>query len=614
VAFDANLPADRDSGSIRYGSRGSFVSDPSFHFRRELLVFGLFVVVAVVSLLPGSLRPRAALIGVPGDNFQHAWFLWHFARAVTHGQNPFFTDLIFYPNRVNLAWSTTDPLAAVLALPFSLTMGPVGAYNVSLVLQLALAGFFAYLLCLRICGDFFAAVVGGVCFGFSPFLIGEALGHLSLVTAFPIPVYLLALDTLLRRADARWMSGVVTGLALFLTALAHYNYTVFCILLTAVVLCVDLAMDRSQLAARVWKPLVTAGATFAALFSPLFWMMWANPAGRPRSRGLDLVEQHSAEVLGWIVPSWNHMVLGRYSRAWNEGLFGAGYEGVVYLGPVILVLAAIGVWTGRRENRRWTTRLFVGAMVFWGLSLGPHIRVWGRDSGVPGPGFLFYFSPFGRFISAPARFHVIAMLCFAALAAMGFAYLMRRFAGVRRSAIAAIICALLLLDLIWVPFPVATSAAAARYRGFAIPMDGCAVPADVARSTVLTVPELEWPYPVRAMWMQVGDAARYALADGYVSYGPDSIWDKYWSEPMMRSLRAVQDRDGASPDLAADRASVAGTIRNLNLGAVVVFDFPRRDATVDYLRQTLASEGERQGKCTIFDLRNVSPGSTANYY
>jgi hypothetical protein len=582
--------------------------------RRHCLVLALFALLAWSFLLPGSAHLRAALIGIPGDNFQHAWFLWHFARAVTHGQNPFFTNLIFYPNRVNLAWSTTDPAAAALALPLSLALGPVGAYNVSLILQLALSALFAYLLCLRICGNFFAAVIGGICFGFSPFLMGEALGHLSLVTAFPIPLYFLVLDGMLRRADSRWASGVATGSALFLTALAHYNYTVFCILLTTVILSVDLAIDGLGFAPRVWKPLVTAGATFAVLFTPLFWMMWANPAARPRSRGLDLIEGHSADLLGWFVPSWNHLELGRFARGWNLGLFGAGYEGVVYLGPVIMALAAIGFWTGRRENRRWTTRLLVGAVVFWALSLGPQVRVWGHDTGVPGPGILFYFSPFGRFISAPSRFHVIAMLCFAALAAMGFSYLMKRLAGVRRSAIAAIICVLLVLDLVWVPFPVSTPAETVRSRGFAVPIDGCTVPADVAGSTVLTVPELEWPYPVRAMWMQLGDGGRYALADGYVSYGPDAIWNKYWSEPLMRSLRAVRSGNGAVIDAAADHASAAATIRDLNLGAVVVFDFPRRDAAVDYLREVLATEAQRQAKCTVFDLHNVSPNSATSFY
>ncbi len=77
---------------------------------------------------------------------------------------------MYYPNTVNLTWSTTDPLAGVLALPASWLLGPAAAYNLSLVFQLALAAFFGRLLCLRVCRNETAAFIGGICFGFSPFL------------------------------------------------------------------------------------------------------------------------------------------------------------------------------------------------------------------------------------------------------------------------------------------------------------------------------------------------------------------------------------------------------------------------------------------------------------
>ncbi|HEY6466310.1 MAG TPA: hypothetical protein VIY69_09985 [Candidatus Acidoferrales bacterium] len=569
-------------------------------------MFCLFVLLAVIVLLPGSLRLGQALIGYPGDSFQHAWFLWHFARAVSHGQNPYFTNLIFYPHRVNLAWSTLDPLASLLALPFSLVAGPIVAYNVSLITQLALAAFCAYLLCLRVCGNVIAAVLGGACFAFSPWLMGEALGHLSLVTAFPIPLYFLALDRMLCRGGGWWKSGLATGLALFLSALAHYNYTAFCILLTVVIVAVDLSLDGRVVAEKIWKPLTVAIVTFGALFLPLFLTMWGNPAARPQSRSLDLIEGHSADVLGWFVPSWNHMLLGRFAQRWNLGLFSAGYEGVVYLGPVILFLVILGLSSGMRGNRRWTIRLLVTALIFWLLSLGPRIRVWGHDTGVPGPAFLFYASPFGRFVSAPARFHVMAMLAFAGLASMGVAFILKKFGDTKvRVVIVGVLSMALALDLLTLPFPVATSAASAQHRGFAIPIDGCRIPTDINGTTVVTVPELEWPYPVRAMWMQVNEGGRYALADGYVSYGPNSIWDKFWDAPVLRALRSVQDGNESPIDIAAVRQSMPKAVRDLNIGAFVIFDFPQRDPTVDYLQQILAQTRQRQFHCTIFDLRSA---------
>ncbi|MDE3168722.1 MAG: hypothetical protein KGL75_01160, partial [Acidobacteriota bacterium] len=87
-------------------------------WRNHAIAFLACLALAFVFTLPGSLSLDSSLLGYPGDNFQHAWFLWHFARALLHGQNPFYTRLIFYPTRVNLAWSTTDPLAGFVAIPF----------------------------------------------------------------------------------------------------------------------------------------------------------------------------------------------------------------------------------------------------------------------------------------------------------------------------------------------------------------------------------------------------------------------------------------------------------------------------------------------------------------
>jgi hypothetical protein len=585
----------------------------TFIASRDLAILPLFLLLAFAFLLPGSLHLGRALLGYPGDSFQHAWFLWHFARAVSHGHNPYFTNLIFYPHRVSLAWSTLDPLASLIALPFSLVAGPVVAYNASLIVQLALTGFFAYLLWMRICGNVTAAVVGGACFGFSPWLMGEALGHLSLVTAFPIPLFLLMLDAMLEGATGRWKDGIALGFALFLTALAHYNYTVFCILVAFAIVGVDLAVEGWAHAKRIWRPLVGAALTFGILFSPMFVSMWGNRSARPQSRPFALIEDHAADLLGWFVPSWNHLIFGQSVRHWNAGLFSAGYEGVTYFGPVIAIFAAIGLWAGRRRNSRWTIRLSAAALIFWVLSLGPHIRVWGRDTGVPGPAFLFYISPFGRFVSAPARFYVITALCFAGFVAMGVAYMLKKLSSSGSRIIAtAAVSALLALDLLPVPFPVATSAASATYPGFDVATNGCSVPADVAGATVVTVPELKWPFPVRAMWMQIADGGRYALADGYVSYGPDSIWDKFWTVPVFRSVRSVQDGEAPPMDAAAVRASMPNAIRDLNLGAFVVFDSPQGQRAVEYLKQVLGQNGVPQATCTVFDLhsaRSANAGS-----
>ncbi len=578
--------------------------------RNHAVAFLVCIGLAVIFTLPGSIHPGSVLLGYSGDNFQHAWFLWHFAKAVVAGQNPFYTNLIFYPNQVNLAWSTTDPLAGALALPLSLSAGPFVAYNLSLILQLALGAFFARLLCLKICHNEAAALIGGIVFGFSPFLVAHALGHLSLVTAFPIPLYVLALSRILDGENPSWRDGVLLGLALLLTALAHYNYTVFCLMLTVVILATDLVSRGSSFFKKVWLPLIAGAVTFFVGFLPILRMLLGNAADLPSPRSLDNVEKYSADVLGFMIPSWNHVFFGHFARSLGIGIFTAGFEGTVYVGPVILILVLAGLWRGRTVQYEWTVRATIAAIVFYLLSLGPRLRFFGHQTDIPGPALLLYGTRFARFLSSPARFDVIVMLCLAILCALGCTYVLGRLSETwERATAISIILILLLADLLTVPFPNSSSFDAVLYPDSSTIVRPCELPSAAQHGTVLTFPMQEWPYNIKAMAMQMTDDGRYSLMDGYVSYGADSIWSEFERYPILRSLLALQKIDGVSVDsvpalavnIENDKITAAGMIRDLQLSAIVVFDSGRHGAAMAYLEEVLGGQPVSAGTCSVFE-------------
>ncbi|MGD0963355.1 MAG: hypothetical protein ABSA57_05575 [Candidatus Acidiferrales bacterium] len=567
--------------------------------------FLLCVLLGVVFTLPGSLSPASGLLGYPGDNFQHAWFLWHFARAVVKFQNPFYTNLIYYPSTVNLAWSTTDPLAGTLALPASLMLGPVVAYNLSLILQLALAAFFARLLCLRVCHNEVAALIGGICFGFSPFLMAHALGHLSLVTSFPIPLYFLALGRVLQNRGAAWKEarkdGLLLGLALLLTSLAHYNYTVLCLMATVAVIGIDTILMGPRLVERIWRPLAWASAIFLITFSPFLMMLVGNAADKPQPRPFDHIQEFSADALGFLIPSWNHLVFGNFARGLDPVIFKAGYEGTVYVGPVILVLAILGFRKGRDPQRRWTVLAAALAAIFYLLSLGPALRILGRQTRIPGPAALVYRIPWARFVSAPARFHVITALGLAVLSSLGVAFLLNRLQMTwQRYALAAGVSVLLLLDLLTIPFPVSSIADPAWSSASAAPARACTAASALQKGTVVTFPLIIKPYVIKSIWMQVSDGGRYALVDGYLSYTADRLWLDYYRNPVMRSLLSLQGVFHTPVDPQADRAAAPAAFRDLSASAFVVFDSPEQGAAVAYLSALLGEPGESAGSCTVF--------------
>jgi hypothetical protein len=582
--------------------------------RNHLVAFSICLILAVVFTLPASISPRYGLLGYPGDNFQHAWFLWHFAKAAAKLQNPFYTDLIFYPNKVNLFWSTTDPLAAILALPLNLTVGPVLSYNFSLIFELALAAFFGRLLCLQVCRNQLAALMGGICFGFSPFILAHALGHLSLVTAFPIPLYVIALDRLLRKQSPSWRDGVILGAALFLTTLGHYNYTVFCLLLTPAILTVDLVFDGMALLKRAWLSLSCAAVTFLVIFFPFLIVLLEKGADRPRARPLEHIERYSADVIGFLIPSWNHVLLGHFAQSLDARLFVAGFEGTVYVGPVVFLLACVGFWKGRLAEPRWVVRATLAAGIFYLLSLGPRLRLFGRQLAIPAPASVLYHFPFVRFVSAPARFHVVTALGLAILSSIGVAYLLRKLRNRwQRSCLIAAVGVMLLLDLLTVPFPRSSIVDPAWSQDSSGIARACRLPANIQKGTVLTFPLIDSPYSMKSMWMQMSDDGRYALIDGYVSYGPDDLWGEQHRIPILRSLLSLQGKFDTSIDPSADRRTLPAAVEELNLRAIVVFDSPRRDAAVGYIEAVLGRHGQSAGSCTVFEIAQnpmaASPGN-----
>ncbi|MGH9718226.1 MAG: hypothetical protein ACRD4R_16070 [Candidatus Acidiferrales bacterium] len=578
--------------------------------RNHSIAFLLCVALGFIFTLPGSLSLGSGLLGYPGDNFQHAWFLWHFARAVLHGHDPFYTRLIYYPSRVNLAWSTTDPLAGFFALPLSAFAGPVVAYNFSVILQLALAAFCARLLCLRISRNESAAFIGGVVFGFSPYLMAHALAHLSLITAFPIPLFVLALDRIFRSGRPSWKMGIPLGVALLLASFAHYNYVVLCLVFAALFLALETGRHfrRGTLKAfaQIWKPVSAGAATFIAGFSPFLWMMLGTHSEAPASRGLNHIDVFSADALGFLIPSWNHLFLGRFARRMNPDLFAAGIEGTVYIGIVVLALAAVGFWKGRDSNRRWATSALILGIAFYLLSLGPRIHLLGRALPIAGPAALFYHLPFAKFLSAPARFDAMLALCVGILCSLGAKYLLELPANkTHRYWIAPLIVLLVMADYLTIPFPRSSTIDPGKpfAAATANPSHGCVLPSDTKAGTILTFPLVKAPYCLKSMWMQVASGGKYAMVDGYLSYTPPDIWKPFWNIRILRSLMSLEGIYNAPIDGAADHESAAATIGDLNLSAVVVYDSPERAAGVEYIEKVFGAKPERSGTCTVFPLQ-----------
>ncbi len=235
------------------------------------------------------------------------WFLKWWFHAISGRTNPFFTDLVWAPRGLNLAWTTFVPLPALVSIPFEVTLGEPASYNILVTLALPLAAYSAFLLCRRVTQGFWPSVLGGYLFGFSPYMLDEALRHLNLIAVFPVPLIVaLALKRLDGGISGRRFAAFLAALlvAQFLCSIELFATAT---MIGAASLMLATLIFGSTLRARLASLTVSVIFAYliaAALLTP--YLYWLFAFGFPHGP-IWLVSRYSADLIGLIIPretSW----------------------------------------------------------------------------------------------------------------------------------------------------------------------------------------------------------------------------------------------------------------------------------------------------------------------
>src|SRR5262249_17721491 len=100
--------------------------------------------------------------------------------------------------------------------PVTETAGPVVAYNLAALAAAPLAAWTAFLLARRLTGSFSASLVAGFLFGFSPYLMGQSVGHLNLSFVCLVPLAGLLAVCFFQGSLGRWRFTALLALVLVL--------------------------------------------------------------------------------------------------------------------------------------------------------------------------------------------------------------------------------------------------------------------------------------------------------------------------------------------------------------------------------------------------------------
>jgi len=375
---------------------------------RAALPLSAYLALAVGLFANAWRAPFATIVGYPGDAFQSIWFLRWPGFALTHGLNPLLSTYVNHPHGANLMWNTAIPLVGVVLTPLTLTVGPVFVYNLVMTLALALSAWTAYLAIHRYVTTALAAWLGGLAYGFSPYMMAQSLGHPHLTIAFVPPLILLALDSLVIRQNRPALfigiaAGALAALQLWIGEELLASSGLVAIL--GLFILMELNPDRVRAQSRyALRALAIASATFTVLAAFPLAVQFFGP--QPLLRSLQPHNLYATDVLGFFVPTDMQQVAPEPAVGISRHFTGNLSEWNGYLSlPLIglLVFTAIRFWPLKVVRFAASLGLLIA-----GLSLGFTLRFAGSLTAVASVVVALPLPAFRRVL--PARTMVLALM------------------------------------------------------------------------------------------------------------------------------------------------------------------------------------------------------------
>jgi hypothetical protein len=312
-----------------------------------------------------------------GDGRQNMWQLWWTADALLQGRNPFFTDLLHYPEQVPLFWQTVNVTNGFAALPLTVWFGPLVSFNLMLIGTTVTAAAAMYLLLLRLGARGMAATAGALIYGFSPFHL-QALhdGQLEIASIYWFPLISLALWSLLQQPRAT-AAGSLALLVLGAALTSHY-FALFSLLYLATAGGVYLLVAAGDLRTRL-RPLYWLALVPLPLLTVYALQIGALDGVSNPSEAALRISLHSLDLADIVQPSPHHPLWGDQVRRFQAQLHPNAGMVNVSLGILPWALACYGLL---RLPRR--TALLHGGIVaiLLVLAMGPTLRINGSDSGI----------------------------------------------------------------------------------------------------------------------------------------------------------------------------------------------------------------------------------------
>lgn len=416
----------------------------------------LFLFLFIILTYPTILKFSTHLFADTGDGLQGVWNIWWVNKSITElHQWPWYTNYLHFPHGTTLIGHTLCPLKGFLAIPLLKFLSLTQTYNFLVIFSFVVGGLTAFLLSYHLSKSYWGSLLAGFIFSFSNYHFAHAQGHLQLISLEWLPLFILTWLLFLQRPSILLSLG--SALTLLAVVLCDYYYF-FYGLIWAGLWFLWMALKKRNLfflfSSAYFRPFL--GFCLFSLFSSgilIFMLLYQNHLDP--FLGAHDSKTYSLDLLAPLIPG-GHWRLAHLTKFYWSKLPANIHETSVHLGLTILFLLVL-VWINRRK---WANEdisfWYLALFIFWLLSLGPSLRVWGKEiSWIKLPyGLLEHLLPPLKLSGMPIRMIIMVILCASVISSFGFKALIERRSHWKFGSLLAGLLCLLFIEYLPQPIPV----------------------------------------------------------------------------------------------------------------------------------------------------------------
>lgn len=405
----------------------------------------VFIFLSLLFTYPTIVQLSTHLIGGTADGWQFPWNNYIFRERVLNGEDPYYTDSVFYPMGVSLILHGYTEFNDVIGLVLHPFFNDVAVTNLMVIFATFLSGFGAYLLTRELTGSALGGLFAGIAFAFCPFRMLRIIGHIHMALTQFIPLAIWAMLKMAKTQNIKY--AILTGLFFALACYCNYYFVIYLLIAFMLIVAYGLVRYKEWRTIPFLRNLLISGAVAFLLLLPVAYHTYVLIK-------TGTAESYSGEEAFYVK---NAADLGDYLRVapLNRAILSALDQSPliwpyskVTSGLVVLLMFIPGIILVFKKRPRYFGVLLFSGFIFFLLSLGPYLQI--TDSlRLPMPYNLISGMPILSHARSPERFGIMVNLTMAIVAG----YALSLISGKRKIAVCSVVFLVLLFELSTIPYP-----------------------------------------------------------------------------------------------------------------------------------------------------------------